>query len=522
MPKKIKLLLLAVLPSLMLFLAWPPRWLWFLSLAAFIPWLILEKETEGRKGFFWFLYLGMLLFNLLNTWWVWYASPAGSVVMLLANSALMCLPFLAYRYIKKSFSTGKALFAFICLWLAFEYLHLNWEITWPWLSLGNVFAKYPNVVQWYEYTGMLGGSLWVLTSNVLLFLALERRSKKGWVWPAIAIVVPLVISAVILIRLNLAQAVSKAISYEAVIVQPNVDPYKKFDAGRELANLKEMLALAEPHIGEHTSYVIFPETAVVEYVDEDQMESFESIQVLKDFVKSHPSIHLITGISSYNFYDPGEKRKPTVRQTAYGEEYESYNTAMEMNADGSRSLYHKSKLVPGVEKMPYPKVFGFLEKLSINMGGVTGSLGADAEPKVFEADHKPNLAPLICYESVFPGFVTGFVNKGAHIILVMTNDGWWGNTDGYKQHKYYASLRAIENRMQVLRSANTGISCHIDEKGKILSETNWWEKDVLVANVRSSNARTFFSKHGDYIGRFGSFFGLFLLLGAFVKRKVKH
>ena len=172
--------------------------------------------------------------------------------------------------------------------------------------------------------------------------------------------------------------------------------------------------------------------------------------------------------------------------------------------------------------MPYPRIFGFLEKLSIDMGGVSGSLGQDDSATVFRAGDKPDLAPLICYESVFPGFVGRFVQKGADIILVMTNDGWWRDTDGYKQHMHYARLRAVENRKEVLRSANTGISCHIDQWGQILERTNWWEKDVLKVNVQAHEHSTFFSKHGDYIGRFGSFFGVFLFLGAWVKLKVKH
>jgi len=121
----------------------------------------------------------------------------------------------------------------------------------------------------------------------------------------------------------------------------------------------------------------------------------------------------------------------------------------------------------------------------------------------------------------FPGFVAGFTRKGAKILVVITNDGWWRNTDGYKQHMYYACLRAIENRREVLRSANTGISCRIDKLGRIQEHTEWWEPVVLSVKVNPFNNLTFFARHGDYIGRFGSFTVLFFLLGMFVKTRTK-
>jgi apolipoprotein N-acyltransferase len=516
--RKLKIALLTILPGLMFFIAWPPRDLFFLSFVAFVPIFILEQETRGKKSFGLLAYSSLLIWNILTTWWVWYASPAGSIFMLLANSLLMLLPWLAYRKAVSSFGQKKAYLVFITVWLAFEYLHLNWQITWPWLTLGNVFAKYNFAVQWYEITGALGGSLWVLLVNTVAFESYKKGIKRSWKKLVAVIAVPLFVSAVFIL-LNKQVSYAKFETFETLIVQPNIDPYEKFNGGEEIKNLKEMLALVEPEITENTKYVIMPETAVVEYVDEDAPMSYESIRILKAFVRSHPNIHLITGISTYNFYDRFEERDATARQTQNGQYYESYNTAMELDSSGKIQLYHKSKLVPGVEKMPYPEVFGFMEKLSIDMGGISGSLGSDKEATVFQAGDKPDVAPLICYESVFPGYVSEFVRKGSEIILVITNDGWWRNTDGYKQHMYYATLRAIENRREVLRSANTGISCRIDRNGKILERTEWWEPKVLKVDANNHARKTVYTKLGDYIGRIASFIAVFFLLGLFVKRK---
>ncbi len=519
---KLKLIALAILPSILLFLAWPPRDFFFLSFLAFVPFFILENKLRGKKGFFWLLYLGLFLFNLFNTWWVWYASNEGSIVMLMANSLLMTVPFVFYRKAVRAFGESRALFAFVCYWIGFEYLHLSWEITWPWLSLGNLFAKHNEVVQWYEITGMLGGSLWVLIVNVLVYKLILFKKRKFVYQLSFTLLLPVLSSIILGVLFQKEFETVKVSGEETIIVQPNIDPYKKFNPGMATRSVVHMLELIEAQIGPNTSYVILPETAIVEYVDEDHLNDYESIKLINQFLKKHPHVHFITGASTYNFYDDDEKRKPTARELEDGSFYESYNTSLEFDSNGVSNIYHKSKLVPGVEKMPYPQIFGFLERWSIDMGGVTGSLGEDASPTVFDAGDKANLAPMICYESVFPGYVREFVAKGASILLVMTNDGWWEDTDGYKQHMYYACLRAIENRRQVLRSANTGISCQIDASGKILERTKWWEESSLKVIAIPSYKETFYARNGDYIGKFASFFSVLLILGAFVKSRVKH
>ncbi len=427
--KKLRFTILTILPAVLFFLAWPPRDLFFLSFVAFVPLFILEQVTNGKKGGAWLIYLALLLWNAANTWWVWNAQSGASLFMMAANAGLMYIPWYGYRKARKAFGDGKALFVFITLWLSFEYLHLNWEITWPWLTLGNVFAKHNFTVQWYEITGVLGGSLWILVANVMLFKTWQKGIRHNWLKPSLFIVIPVLISFVFNF-LSTYVSYHKRETFETLIVQPNVDPYEKFNEGEELKQLREMLTMAELEITENTKYVIMPETAIVEYVDEDRTMSFESIRLLKRFAKNHPQIHIVTGVSTYNFYNRLEEKSPTARKTPDGRYYESYNTAMEVDSIGNIDLYHKSKLVPGAEKMPYPKFLGFLESLSLDLGGIKGSLGSDLEPKVFKAGDKPDLAPLICYESVFPGFASQFVRKGAEIILVITNDGWWKDTDG--------------------------------------------------------------------------------------------
>jgi apolipoprotein N-acyltransferase len=172
---------------------------------------------------------------------------------------------------------------------------------------------------------------------------------------------------------------------------------------------------------------------------------------------------------------------------------------------------HKSKLVLGVEKVPFSNLFPALEKLSIDNGGASGTLGIEDYAQVMKS-HGIIFAPVVCYESVYGSFIADQCKKGAELIFVITNDGWWGNTPGYKQHLDFSRLRAIENRKCVARSANTGVSAFINQRGDIISKTDWWKAQQLSHKVKRNSIKTFYTLNGDYIGRSFSFAALILLV----------
>jgi apolipoprotein N-acyltransferase len=158
------------------------------------------------------------------------------------------------------------------------------------------------------------------------------------------------------------------------------------------------------------------------------------------------------------------------------------------------------------------------------LGGISGSLGEDTLARVFYSNTKIGAAPLICYESIFGEYVSSFVKNGANTIFILTNDGWWGNTPGYRHHKLYASLRAIENRRNVVRCTNTGTSCIIDKKGNIQGETPWWQPATVTYKIDSSQQLTFYTQYGDYIGKIAAWlFGIVFILsiaGKSISRKI--
>ncbi|MFH1936578.1 MAG: apolipoprotein N-acyltransferase, partial [Bacteroidota bacterium] len=163
--------------------------------------------------------------------------------------------------------------------------------------------------------------------------------------------------------------------------------------------------------------------------------------------------------------------------------------------------YHKSKLTPGVEALPSFRGFKWLERFALDLGGTVGSLGTDDHRKVYATVKAVPVSPIICYESVFGEFFAEFIKNGAEVMIIITNDGWWGNTPGHRQHFVFAHLRAIETRRGIARSANTGISAFIDQRGDTFDVTGYWVPAAIKGTLNANSAITFYVRHGDYIAR---------------------
>jgi apolipoprotein N-acyltransferase len=288
-----------------------------------------------------------------------------------------------------------------------------------------------------------------------------------------------------------------------VAVQPNIDPYnEKFSGLTSAQQLVKLLEITNGKIDQKTDFLIAPETALVEYIWEDKMNESDDLKTLDSMLYKFPNLNILIGASTLKAFLPGEKISSTARKFGRSNQfYDSYNTALQLDRTGNIQTYHKSKLVPGVEKMPWPAVFKYIEKFAIDLGGISGSLGMQEEREAFfTANKKFAAGPIVCYESVYGEYVTEYVIKGANFLAIITNDGWWGDTPGYRQHLKYASLRAIETRRSIVRSANTGITATINQKGEIENKTTWWKEDAIKATININNNLTFYTRFGDYLG----------------------
>ncbi|MFZ4414161.1 MAG: apolipoprotein N-acyltransferase [Bacteroidales bacterium] len=526
---KYQLFLLSLLSGILLAAAWPLNGFSYLIFIAFLPLLWVEDVItqnplkHGKFSFFFIAFTGLFIFNALTTYWIWNSTAVGGVFALLLNSLLMTMVFNFYHFSRRViFRKNKAYFALVLYWIAFEYFHLDWDFSWPWLTIGNVFANNPKLIQWYEYTGVFGGTLWVFIINILLFevfmsiknkdsfsLNFKNKFLRTSIISVLMLFVPIIFSLFIYNRYQ-----EKGNTVEVVAVQPNIDPYSEQYILPPLQILQKMLLLAEEKIDSNVNFVVFPESALQEYVWEDSFDVSPSVNVLRKFVRKYPNLAVVTGLSTQRLLAKDEPLTLAAREFTpeKGRYYEPFNTALLVEHSGNLQRYHKSMLTPGVEKMPFKKIFKPIEKLALDLGGTVGSLGVDKERKVFDCENGFKLSPVICYESIYGEFVAGFVKNGAEVIFIITNDGWWGNTAGHRQHFSYAAIRAIECRRDIARSANTGISCFVNQRGDVLQRTAYWTPSVIRQTLHVNNEITFYVKYGDYIGRIALFSSVLLLL----------
>ena len=494
-------------------------------LIAFVPLLFVEDQLYREKSenrpykAFLYAYITFFTWNLAATWWIWNATIWGMFMAVIVNSMLMALVIWGVHITRRNTSSGTGQFAFIAYWLAYEHYYTYGEINWPWLNLGNGFAKDILFIQWYEYTGTFGGTLWVLLTNILVFNLLkhylQHRSLRNYSIQA-SILAGVVLIPVIFSLIRFATYKEKQDSREIVVLQPNIDPYRAKFGGMEMERQMEILLRLADSLGtEKTDYFVAPETFINDNIWEENLYTNPSMMAIYDFIRSkYPGAHFIVGLTYYKLYPPGAERSKTARQLPGSNSwYDMFNAAAQVDTTLVQQVYIKSKLVIGVETMPYPEYLGFLRKLTIKLGGTFRSNGVqEFRENLYSLEDSTGVAPVICYESIFGEFVTDYIKEGAGFIFVITNDGWWGHTPGYRQHNSYSRLRAIENRRSVARSANTGISCLINQKGQVLQATPYWEPDALRGELNANDKLTFYTRQGDFIPRIAYFFSLLLLL----------
>ena len=528
---------LALFSGILFYLGWPtlgfPIFLWI----AFVPLLLAENSLRKSKNsglkIFGLAYISFLIWNFSTTAWLYYASLFGVLIAVLVNSLLMALVFLLFHWVAKK-STPKIYWPFfISIWLVFEKMHLHWEFSWPWLNLGNGFSEYPSWIQWYEYTGTSGGTLWVLLVNVLLFQLIRVRSGKdnirGTMYDvrmssllliSAALALPIILS--LFINNNRSSKhptsdIQHPTSNNIVVIQPNIDPYEKLSTGTFDAQLQKLIRLSESKIDSNTTLLVWPETALYSPngFDEVNLKQNFFLNPLFDFLRRHPKINLFTGIESYRVYP--ERVSASARPIdGTSDFYEVYNGSAVLDSSGALQLYHKSMLVPGVETLP--RFLLFLGPVFEKLGGTAGGYARQEERTPLPTNNGYVIAPAICYESIYGEYMSRYVKAGANIIAVITNDGWWGNTPGYKHHMLYGKLRAIETRKWVLRSANTGISCFIDPMGNDFESQPWWTEAAIKKNIPVNTQQTFFVRFGDLLSKLALILTAALLLFAIYQK----
>ncbi|MEA2106169.1 MAG: apolipoprotein N-acyltransferase [Bacteroidota bacterium] len=532
--KKANRFILVLLSSILLTLPWYQQFSGIIMLIALIPLLLVEdylyqsKKQNKSVVLFGYAALTFSVWNILTTYWIYNATLIGAVAAVLVNTFLMATVFWMFHLTKRKLGVKFGQFALIVYWIGFEYFYLNAEISWPWLNLGNGLAKDIKLIQWFEYTGTLGGTLWILLTNLMLFNLIQtyftkkinRTFRIRSVGLIILIFLPMITSLTLFNNYK-----EQGKGFTIAVLQPNIDPYHdKFSGLSPIEQLDIIINLADSITDSKTDYIVAPETSLDSNIWINHLTNNYCIQAIQQFVNKWPNVNFIIGIDALKKYQADEKLTPTVRYNERGEfYYDAFNSAIQIDTTGYIPVYHKSKLVVGVEKIPYPNLFKMFENVILDLGGITGSRGIQDFRATFKhTTDKTKIAPVICYESVYGEYVTDYVKNGANLIFVITNDGWWGDNPGYKQHLNYSQLRAIETRRSIARSANTGISAFINQRGEVIQKTEWWVTTAIKKTLKTNNKLTFYVRNGDYIGRIAGFFALLSILYTIVQILIKR
>ncbi|WP_295671501.1 apolipoprotein N-acyltransferase [uncultured Mucilaginibacter sp.] len=520
-----KNILLATLSGLLLWIAWPPtHYTTFLLFVGLVPMLVaienIIQSNTGKKGkkIFGTAFIGFFVWNILSIFWVYnslkvigevVAVPVSFIPYSLGPLLMATACWLYYR-LRLITNRNFSLFGLICFWIAYEYLNQSWDLKFPWMTLGNGLAVSHQWVQWYEYTGVYGGTLWIWTINILLFLVYTGLKEGQNKFARLKLITVFVLVLILPISYSLFTYYNyqeQNNPSNIVVAQPNIDPYAKESTMPASLQLSILTHISDSLGQANTEFFIWPETAIADEINEDNIRTNIFFQQAQHFLNKYKNGNLLTGAETYKIYN--NQATPTA---TYDEEHniysDSFNTAINIENSAEVQIYHKSKLVPGVEALPFPSALAFLKPVFAHLGGATGSYAGQKDPGVFYAQSGIGVTPAICYETLWGGWIAESVKKGSQFIAIITNDGWWEDTPGKDQHLDYAKLRAIETRRWVCRSANTGISAFINQRGDVVQQTKWWVRTAIKQNINLNSDITFYVHYGDYLAKIGTLLAL--------------
>ena len=501
--KQLTLILLALFVILMS-LPWLVPHMGFTALFGLFPLLAAERIASEThiKRFFLYHYGAFVAWNAATTFWVCNATVGGGIAAIMLNALQMSLVFGLFRISRKRLKGFLPYVFLMCAWIAWERFYYGAEISWPWLVLGGAFARTTSLVQWYSLTGTLGGSLWIWAVNLALFAILVSLSDGNWVMKSRRSQAFTLASGLILLLGPIAASETMYFNFgeksegrvDVLIGQPNFDPYHKFESMTQSQQNAVLLSLFEKE--DTPDLYIAPETFTSDIVLGD-LENSATWRAFSKFVGEREGATMLLGASTYEIFR--QRSCPNILARPFGDGWIlNHNSAMTLSGSGKTEIYHKSRLVPGVEKTPYPRLFN---KIDEALGGVMGRCVPQKEAAVLHCCDSVPFGCAICYESIYGEYCTEYVKRGARFLTVITNDAWWGDTPGYKQHFSYSRLRAIETRRDLARCGNTGISAIINQRGDIVKKGGWWTEETLRGEINLNSVMTPFVRYGDVAGK---------------------
>lgn len=485
---------LSLLSGVLIGLSYPPLKLGFFAWFGLVPLLIVLSRESLKRGFWNGFLAGVganviavywLAFNIGTYRWAAFLSMVSAVFYLALFWGLIGL---AFTWVHTR--TGKGFLILPFLWVSVEYFVSLGTLGFSWISLATTQVEYLPLIQIVEVTGIYGITFWLIVLNILIYRMVDLPRitfKRTVILCAVLFVIPWILGGVRLVSMTSNPGDNN--TFRVSLVQPNVFPKDKWDPSKRDWNFHHLDSLFVEVAKENPQLVIWPESAVPAYLRKNRRR-------LKKVVKrvTETNIPLLTGTIDWQY--EGDERKV-------------FNGVLLIKPADDLSIFHKIHLVPFGEYVPLSDWFPVLDEINLGQGNYDNG----DTYTIFDVD-SIQFASCICFEAIFPGLVREFVRRDAKFLVVVVNDGWYGNTSEPFQHAMICRFRAIENRMPLVRCANTGISVIYDAAGRIVEKLSVNREGILSAGILPKQVVTFYAKHGDIFVQLCLFLGL--IFGGFV------
>jgi len=484
---------LTLLAAFALAFAFPPFELGFLAYWGVIPFLILLENKNSGDAFRWG-YLTGLIFSIATLYWIGWTTFPGMIATIAIHPLYYAMFAVLILPVRRLWPKGY-LMAVPFVWTAVEYVKSIGDLGFPWLPLAHTQTYYLSLIQYASYTSVYGVSFWVVSLNGLLLALWRFRENKRWVIGLSIILILFFVTPYLYSLAVIPQTKEPQEQIRVGMVQGNVDPYQKWEKNFIEENFQLYERLSRDVARTKPEFVIWPETAATTWLCREGRE----VQRMRSLA-GEINVPILTGIPGCVFLSD--------------KEYRTYNAAALIYGDGRPiPSYAKIHLVPFGERVPFEDDIPFFKEWLAKLEMGEGNWSPGSEIKLFELSapmaNGQNQAParqiaaIICFESIFPEEVASFVRKGADLLVIITNDAWFGRpsvpfwlSGGIYQHAQIAIFRAIENRISIARCANTGITMTIDPYGRIQKRAPLFAEAVLADSLPVRRETTFFTRHG--------------------------
>lgn len=495
----------ALLSGLLLALSFPKPGLSILAWMAFLPLLYAVRDRSPQSSFKLGFLSGFVAYAGIFYWLNIVMTTYGKLPTLL--SSLLTLLMAAYMALFLATAIGLTrfaehhdvpqLFTFPCLWVALEYVRAYLLSGFPWASLGYSQYRTLPLIQIADIAGVYGVSFLIILVNIFLFqLWRWVRGKDGANYPflATAASVSLLLLSLFYGFISLNHDTTGA-EIKVALAQGNIPQDIKWNPAFQEETVAIYERLSRQTAGSGAQLIVWPESSLPFFFQKENAYSKRITSLAQEL-----NSYLIVSSPALE-YDPGKERL--------------LNSAFLIAPDGATlGRSDKVHLVPFGEYVPLAAFLPFVKKMVQGIGDF--SPGEQASPL---AALFGKLGVLICFEGIFPEISREYVRSGAGLLVNITNDAWFGDSSAPYQHLSMTVFRAVENRVPLVRSANTGITAFIDSRGHIQGMTRLFQETVLTGTVRLGDERSFYTSYGDVFAWCCSLATLAVVVLALLRRR---